>query len=226
MSPRTGAIALALALIVSLGVAWWLAGARDRDRVSSSPTSETSASSPQIAANSRAASATGSSPTSPTKTRQRPSPSRLNLEETAALIRQPLSGTADFPEQSLADRIDAINRLLREKGIDPRDLRIEAGDGPGMLERLPNTRMEELRMNQATPAEILKYTTGVTRFHWRLKPGVIQIRDATEPDPDLPLESDPSLFDPELSQPQDPPPDGENDPFSPPDKSPPNDPFR
>jgi hypothetical protein len=135
----------------------------------------------------------------PGKSKGRPPSPKLSKEETLALMGTILPGPTLFPEQTVSDRVDAINRRLNEAGISPDELRVEmhASTVP-----YAEVKFEALGVRDASIADLFKYTVVDTRLHFKVRKGVVEFFPV--------FYSDPTSLDPESPRP---PPDIETEPF-------------
>jgi len=129
----------------------------------------------------------------PSKSKPRSPTPKISKARTLALLETPIPGPVEFPEQTLSQRVAAINRLLEQAGI-PRDqlsMAVEAQTAETLF--ASNVVFESFTLQDPTPATILKHTAGRTRLYYRLRAGLVEFADATFADPllDLPDGDDP-----------------------------------
>jgi hypothetical protein len=129
----------------------------------------------------------------PSKSRHRPAAPKISKARTRALLETPIPGTFEFPEQTLSQRVAAINRLLERAGIPSDQLSVAVEARTAEAPFASHGVFESLSLQDPTPATILKYTAGRTRLCYRLSAGLVEFADATFPDPlqDLPDGDDP-----------------------------------
>lgn len=139
-------------------------------------------------------------------------PRLLRIKDVEEIVRNTRLRPEDshFPEQTLRERIEALNRAIQRAGIQPEDLKIVAGV-PEMLDDfwLDSMKLEELPLDEPVLLLVLKYTAGRTRLVFRYKPGLVVFAD---------VKKLPPLPESEIPQtPQDPDvdPDADEDPFAP-----------
>lgn len=113
----------------------------------------------------------------PSKTTPRlPSP-LVTKARTEALLETRIPGPVEFPEQTLAERVTAINQWLEQAGVPHDQLRVaveaRTAARPGNLKSV----LESFAVEDETPATVLKYTTGPTRLYFVLHAGLAQITD-------------------------------------------------
>jgi hypothetical protein len=117
---------------------------------------------------------------------QRTPTPEISKARTLALLETPIPGPVEFPAQTLAERVTAINQWLAQAGI-PRDqlhVAVEARTAPRNL----NLLLERFTVEDETPSTVLKYTVGSTRLYFLARAGFAEFADATlvSPCPDAP----------------------------------------
>jgi hypothetical protein len=129
----------------------------------------------------------------PSKSRHRPATPGISKARTLAILETTIPGTVEFPEQTLSQRVSAINRLLERAGIPSDQLSVAVEARTAEAPFASHGVFESLGLQDPTPATILKYTAGRTRLCYRLSAGLVEFADATFPDPlqDLPDGDDP-----------------------------------
>lgn len=129
----------------------------------------------------------------PSKSRHRPATPGISKARTLAILETTIPGTFEFPEQTLSQRVAAINRLLERAGIPSDQLSVAVEARTAEAPFASHGVFESLSLQDPTPATILKYTAGRTRLCYRLSAGLVEFADATFPDPlqDLPDGDDP-----------------------------------
>lgn len=129
----------------------------------------------------------------PSKSKPRSPTPKISKARTRALLETPIAGSVEFPEQTLSQRVAAINRLLEQAGIPSDQLSVAVEARTAEAPFASHGVFESLSLQDPTPATILKYTAGSTRLCYRLRAGLVEFAHATFPDPlqDLPDGDDP-----------------------------------
>ena len=129
----------------------------------------------------------------PSKSKTRSPTQKISKARTLAILETTIPGTVEFPEQTLSQRVAAINRLLEQAGIPSDQLSVAVEARTAEAPFASHGVFESLSLQDPTPATILKYTAGRTRLCYRLSAGLVEFADATFPDPlqDLPGGDDP-----------------------------------
>ena len=135
--------------------------------------------------------------TLPGKSVARPPKPTVTLDETFELLGTPIPSVS-YPEQTLAERAQAINLQLENAGIPPGQLRLKIHPNLAKQAESSTWKFERLELRSPRVAEILKYSCGSTKICYRVRPGMVEFTLATEPDPNaaepeplLPGEEDP-----------------------------------
>jgi hypothetical protein len=113
--------------------------------------------------------------TLPPKSKPRSPTSKISKARTLALLQTPIPGPVEFPEQTLAERVSAINQWLEQAGIARDQLRIavEARTAPRNL----NLLLERFAVEDETPSTVLKYTAGSTRLYFLVYAGTVEFAE-------------------------------------------------
>lgn len=125
------------------------------------------------------------SPPLPGKSAARPPKPTVTLEETLELLRTVVP-TVSYPDQTLAERTEAINLQLENAGIPPGQLRVKIHANLAKQAESSKWKFEDLELRNIGVAEILKYICGNTKIRYRVRPGVVEFVSATEPDTNAP----------------------------------------
>lgn len=111
----------------------------------------------------------------PSKTKPRlPSP-LVTKARTKVILETRIPGPVEFPEQTLAERVTAINQWLEQAGV-PRDL-LRVAVEARTAARSGNLKcvLESFAVEDETPKTVLRYTTGPTRFYFVVHAGLAEI---------------------------------------------------
>ncbi len=118
--------------------------------------------------------------TSRTKSKIRDPRRKPTLEETKSLLKETILPALDVPEQSIADRVKELNRLLRESEIPPNLLTIIIDPDDSRRERpISNFTTPELRIRNIPLVTALQYMTGSTIHQFRVLPGRVEFWNYT-----------------------------------------------
>jgi hypothetical protein len=118
-----------------------------------------------------------------TKSRIRDSRTKPTVEQTADLFRETILSLVDLPKQTFAARVVELNRLIKESGVSPENLRISIEDGDSALERpLARCLYPELRIRNIPLADVLKYTADSTALRYEVLPGRVECFQADSAD--------------------------------------------
>jgi hypothetical protein len=111
----------------------------------------------------------------PSKSRPRSPTQNITKARTLALLKTPIPGPVEFPEQTLAERVAAINQWLQQAGLSHDQLRVavEARSAPRNL----NLLLEPFAVEDETPSTVLRYTTGRTRLYFVVHAGIVEFTD-------------------------------------------------
>ncbi len=119
----------------------------------------------------------------PGKSAGRPLKPATSLQKTLELLRDTVIPVASYPEQTLGERIAAINRHVEDVGIPPEKLSIGIHPGLAKESEPSNWRFESLELRHVPVAEILKYTCGSTKIRYHVRPGKVDFALASDLDP-------------------------------------------
>jgi hypothetical protein len=110
----------------------------------------------------------------PSKSQPRSPTPKISEARTRALLHTPIPGSIEFPEQTLPERVEALNRILAAAGINADEARIEVHPSfeVGMQYVCP-----ELILSDSTPIQMLQYITGRTRMCLHTEAGVVYFYD-------------------------------------------------
>jgi hypothetical protein len=113
----------------------------------------------------------------PSKSQPRSPTQNITKVRTLALLKTPIPGPVEFPEQTLAERVAAINQWLEQAGLPHDQLRIavEARSAPRNL----NLLLKPFTVEDETPSTALKYTTGRTRLYFVVHAGIVEFTDVS-----------------------------------------------
>lgn len=121
----------------------------------------------------------------PSKSKPRSPTPKVSKARTRALLHTPIFGSIEFPEQTLPERVEALNRILAAAGISSEEARIELHPS---FEVGRQFVCPELILTDSTPIQILQYITGRTRICLHAEAGVVY--STTAPDrPSGPVQS-------------------------------------
>jgi hypothetical protein len=126
------------------------------------------------------------------KSKPRSPTPEVSKAKTLALLKTPIPGPVEFPEQTLAERVTAINQWLERAGVPGHQLRVavEARSAPRNL----NLLLEPFAVEDETPSTVLKYTAGSTRLYFIVHAGLAEFAEVSLPPtrPDQPAAEAPA----------------------------------
>ena len=129
-------------------------------------------------------------PSDPVRTRSkvRTDDPKGTVEKTTALLRNTKVGRQErltFPEQSVTDRITTFERIVREAGIESREIRIAFDHQNALFE----TKVGQLDLSNLPLRDVILYICDGAKLWFRIGPGIVEFYDpATEPKLDPPSE--------------------------------------
>lgn len=110
----------------------------------------------------------------PSKSKARSPAPKVSKARTRALLETPISGTIEFPKQTIPERVEALNRILAAAGISADEARIEVHPS---FEVGRQFICPELILTDSTPKQMLQYITGRTRMCFHMEAGVVYFYD-------------------------------------------------
>jgi len=110
----------------------------------------------------------------PSKSRPRSPTQNITKARTLALLKTPIPGPVEFPEQTIPERVEALNRILAAAGISAEEVRIEVHPS---FELGRQFVCPELILTDSTPKQMLQYITGRTRMCFHAEAGVVYFYD-------------------------------------------------
>ncbi|WP_367874083.1 hypothetical protein [Luteolibacter sp. Populi] len=177
MKIRVPAILLLLAILAF--VAWKLAGTREVEAAGPKPAASVE---PHEADPFGSASA-GEQEETDAKSHVRPEidPEEASMLKTLAQTEVPLPTPVDYPEQTVRERITAINSSLKKAGIPAGALRIQINESYENKEVVLDWKVPAFSAESATPREILTHCCDAVHVRYYVrpdKPGVAIISPA------------------------------------------------
>lgn len=110
----------------------------------------------------------------PSKSKSRSPTPKVSKARTRALLETPIPGPIEFPEQTIPERVEALNRILAAAGINTDEARIEVHPS---FEVGRQFVCPELTLTDTTPMQMLQYITGRTRMCFHMEAGVVYFYD-------------------------------------------------
>lgn len=111
-----------------------------------------------------------------TKGKNRGKQRKPTQEETVALVIGTVLPRVDLPEQTLADRVKELNRLLRDCGIESGQLSVVVDEeGPLPDSPLPGLFCHELRVRNLPFDQLLKYMADNTKLRYGVDGGRVEL---------------------------------------------------
>ncbi len=213
MPVRLTAILILVLVLAAILAGWhWRTSARAPDE---NPTHPTTRSSPEVSRKNVPV-----SPKNPSaKSHQRPDPFPATLSQMLQLLERKLPGEFVLPAESLAERIDRLNRIFADAGIPSSELIVVASQSLLDESEKRTGKFEEFRIVDPTGFQLLQWTAGKTRVSFKPLPGRIEFILATDfvsptvPERPLPPDEDPFVGPSERTEPR--PPRAPGDPFGP-----------
>lgn len=98
---------------------------------------------------------------------------------TQALLETPIPGFVEFPEQTLAERVAAINRWLEKAGVPHEQLLIAVESSTAAVPESSGLLLESFTVENAPPAKVLQYTTGRTKLYFIVHAGIVEFAYVT-----------------------------------------------
>jgi hypothetical protein len=122
-------------------------------------------------------SATGTSVPVRTRSKNRPIQRKPTIQETMAILRNTMIAVVDLPEQSIADRVEALNRLIRKAGVEPHEFRVVCGK----MRKPPDAIVPSLKVTDVPFGRLLIYSCNASTVPFIVRPGFAELTNLDDP---------------------------------------------
>ncbi len=111
----------------------------------------------------------------PSKSKPRSPTPRISKARTLALLETPIPGPVEFPEQTVLERIDAINVWLEESGIPREELRISVEPASAQRLRVRELHCRDFSATHLSPRLLLGALFDVSTLRYRVVNGGVEM---------------------------------------------------
>lgn len=126
------------------------------------------------------------STTTPSKTDRHPPRPRPTVEDTTTLLKSTIIPETHFVDLTLFECITSLNDLIKNAGVDRRDLRIVPSERLTQQTQGSDQPWHEVKLKNVPVATVLQYLLDVRGLRYRIGQGIVEMRLMDEPDEETP----------------------------------------